>query len=84
MEPMEPAALWGRVLTTLECQLDQEAYSTWIGVSRLLLIEGDDAVLGTPNVFVRDVVERDYRTQVEAVLHQVYGRPLMLNVVIDT
>ncbi len=65
-------------------QFDQEAYRTWIGVSRLLLIEGDAAVLSTPNVFVRDVIERDYRTAVEAALREVSGRPLALQVVIGT
>jgi hypothetical protein len=80
----EPAALWDKVLTALDRQLDHETYSTWIGVSRLLLIEGDDAVLSTPNVFVRDVIERDYRLAVEAALREVSGRPLALQVVIGT
>ena len=48
------------------------------------MIECDNAVLSAPNVFVRDVIERDYRTAVEAALREVSGRRLALQVVIGT
>jgi hypothetical protein len=79
-----PSVLWNKALTALARQLDQEACDTWIRCSRLLLVEGDEAVLSTPNVFVRDVIERDYRPAVEAALREVSGRPLALQVVIGT
>ncbi|HSH78744.1 MAG TPA: DnaA N-terminal domain-containing protein [Herpetosiphonaceae bacterium] len=74
--------MWQRVLDQLAARLDRNVYQTWIGDTQLLLINDDDAFLGTPNVFIRDVVERDYRLEVEAALRQVSGRSLTLNVVI--
>jgi hypothetical protein len=73
---------WHAVLEVLQAQMSHDVYDTWIRCSRLLLIDGNDAILGTPNVFVRDAMERDHRAAVEAALRQVSGRPLTLQVVI--
>jgi ABC-type uncharacterized transport system YnjBCD ATPase subunit len=75
---------WRAALDVLQARVSRDAYDTWLRCSRLLLIEGAEAVLSTPNVFVRDVIERDYRAAVEAALREVSGRPLALQVVIGT
>jgi hypothetical protein len=81
--PDEPLDIqWRAALDVLQAQMSPDVYDTWIRCSRLLLIDGNDAILGTPNVFVRDAMERDHRTAVEAALRQVSGRALTLQVVI--
>ena len=76
--------LWQQADAHLAAQLDPEAFETWIAPSRLLAVEGDTAVLGTPNVFVRDMIATHYRPVVEGALRVVFGRPLVLELVIGT
>lgn len=78
------AATWTEVLDQLAAQLDAEALAIWLAPSRLLVLEHDTAVLGTPNVFVRDAIETHYRTVVEAAVRAVVGRPLLVELVIGT
>jgi len=75
---------WRHVLDQLKQQLERQAYDTWIASNQLLVVEDDLAVVGTPNVFVRDEVEQHYAAQIEAALSQSYGRPMTLQVVIGT
>ena len=76
--------VWQQALTVLQAQLAADSFTTWIQPSRLLLLEGETAVLGTPNVFVRDELAAHYRTLVEATVGQVLGRPITLELVIGT
>ena len=76
--------LWQQTGAQLVAHLDAQAFETWIAPSRLLAVEADTAVLGTPNVFVRDMIATHYRTAVEAALRIVFGRPLVLELVIGT
>ncbi len=76
--------VWQQALALLQAQLDPAGFATWIAPSRLLVLEGETAVLGTPNVFVRDELAAHYRTLVEATVGQVLGRPITLEVVIGT
>jgi len=75
---------WRQVLDQLRQQLDRQAYDTWIAWNQLLLVEDDLAVVGTPNVFVREEVEQHYAAHIEAALSQSYGRPMTLQAVIGT
>ena len=74
--------VWQQALTVLQAQLAAESFTTWIQPNRLLLLEGETAVLGTPNVFVRDEIEAHYRPLVEAAVGQVLGRPITVETVI--
>jgi hypothetical protein len=76
--------VWQQTLALLQVQLDPAGFETWIAPNRLLVLEGETAVLGTPNVFVRDELAAHYRTLVEATVGQVLGRPITLEVVIGT
>ena len=74
--------VWQQALALLQAQLAAESFTTWIQPSRLLLLDGEIAVLGTPNVFVRDEIAAHYRRLVEAAVGQVLGRPITVEVVI--
>ena len=85
-EPVDAvlSAAWRHTLDQLAAQLDREAYATWIAPNRLLFLEDDTVVVGTPNVFVRDALEQQYLPAIAATLSQSYGRPLTVAVVIGT
>lgn len=75
---------WQATLDLLATQIDPEAYATWMAHNRLLLVERDQAVISTPNVFVRDEVIQRYGRELETALSQVYGRSLSIELVIGT
>jgi chromosomal replication initiation ATPase DnaA len=72
------------VLAQLEAQFDRQTYETWIKSTQLLVLDHAGAVLGTPNVFVRDEVRQHYAAQIAAALSTSYGRAVELDVVIGT
>nr|MBA3948218.1 hypothetical protein [Herpetosiphonaceae bacterium] len=84
MPDSELMTRWRQVLDQLSQQLEREVYETWIASNQLLVVEHDRAILGTPNIFVRQEVEHSYTAEIEAALSQSYGRPMTLQVVIGT
>ena len=75
---------WQQALDLLKLQLPPDKYVTWIQSNNLLLVEKQVAIVGAPNVFVRQEVELHYSKQIAAVLSELYGRPLEVEVVIGT
>ena len=78
----ELADVWHRALNHLRQALPKDAYETWIKPTALLVLEDGLAVVGTPNVFVRQEVEQCYKAHLEAALSQVCERPIVLQTVI--
>ena len=72
------------ILAQLATLVEAPAFDTWLAPSRLLLLDDGEAVIGVPNVFARDEFVRTYAAQVEAVLHQLWGRPIALQVIIGS
>lgn len=79
-----PSQLWAAVQERLRPALDPGEYATWLEPTRLLEIDGDIAVVATPNIFVRDEIERRYKAECVAQLAAVTGRPCSLELVIVT
>ena len=75
-------AEWEEARTLLARQMAHEEYQTWIAHCELLLRDGDQVVLGVPNVFVRDEIEQRYQQQIGAALQTVYGQPVTIQVAI--
>ncbi len=76
--------LWAAVQERLRTTVDPGEYATWLEPTRLLEIDGDIAVVGAPNIFVRDEIERRYKAECVAHLAAVIGRPYSLELVIVT
>jgi hypothetical protein len=69
-------------MVTTQVNVPHDEWITWIAPTRLLHLDQDYAIIGTPNTFVRDVVEERYRQQLAAGLSARLGRPLQVQVVI--
>ncbi len=76
--------VWQQVLAQLATLVEAPAYDTWLAPSRLLLLDDGEAVVGVPHVFARDEIVQSYAAQVEALLHELCGRPIALQVVIGS
>ncbi len=75
--------LWQMVCARLQHELPASVYKTWFVPSMLLDLAGEVAVIGTPNVFVRDEIASTYCNQLTAALAAEVGRPLQIEVVVD-
>ena len=86
-EPTTPPAplvqAWQQVLGALEREVPRDQFTTWLKPTALLAIDGEVAVVATPNIFVRQEVETHYQALLETALHQVLDRRLGLVVVIE-
>ena len=68
----------------LEREVPHEEFCVWLKHTALLAIVGDEAVVATPNLFVRQEVEAHYRAVLETALHRVFDRRLAVLLVIES
>jgi hypothetical protein len=76
------AQLWEAVLARVAPSLSQDTLTTWVHPTVLLDIQPDVAIVGTPNVFVRDEVEAHYKTLLVDALALELARPITITCVI--
>ena len=74
--------LWQAVLDQLAPTLPPNEFATWLEPTRLLEIDGQDAVVETPNIFVRQEIEGRYLAAMTAELHRLLNSPVRLHLVI--
>ncbi len=74
--------LWQQVQTRLQGYVPCNEFETWIKPSSLIELTDREAVVGTPNVFVRQELEQHYRDLLATTLQTALGRPVDLLVAI--
>ncbi|PLS78689.1 MAG: hypothetical protein CYG59_17180 [Chloroflexi bacterium] len=74
--------LWPNVLELLAPQVSRAELETWFNETCLLRLDNDEAVIGTPNVFVREYLRQHYVNMIGRQLEQVVGRTLQVQVVV--
>ncbi len=79
-----PPELWSAVLATLRETCPAPEWTTWLAPTALLELTDTTAVVGTPNVFVRDMVRDQYRALLEATMQACLGQVHSVEVVIGT
>ncbi len=80
----EMGELWRAVQAHMHMIVPRNEYETWIKTTTLLALEDGLAIVGTPNIFVREEVQHQYKAQLEATMSQVYNGPITIQVVIGT
>ncbi len=76
--------LWDKVLARLSTLVDLVSWETWLAPTHLLDIIDNIAVVGAPNVFARDEVQRRYVPRLATALSTELGRAVEVEVVIGT
>lgn len=64
----------------LERDVSPEEYATWLNPCVLLMAADNQLIIGTPNVFVRDQVQKKYKPYFEVALSQSCGRLVTVQV----
>ncbi len=76
--------LWQRVLDDVSGELPQNDVVTWLRPTQLLELDGHDAFLGTPNLFVRQQIEACYLDLLTEKLRAATEQPVQMHVVIES
>jgi chromosomal replication initiator protein len=74
--------IWQAALVDLEMQMPRSEFDTWLKETTLVDLEGDQAVVGTPNIFARDILVGRYHAPIQRALNTIVGFPVNLQVVI--
>ncbi|HZB95454.1 MAG TPA: DnaA N-terminal domain-containing protein [Herpetosiphonaceae bacterium] len=78
----ECGQIWRTVLGRLGHEVAPDEFRTWLTALNMVDIIEGTAIIGTPNVFVRDEVTAKYREQLAAALEAELGRVVAVEIVI--
>ncbi len=74
MEPRSPRQIWETALGELQIEVNKANFRTWLGGTVGLGDEGDDFIIGVPNTFVAEFLDRNLRSLIERVLAKLTRR----------
>ncbi|MBA3947255.1 MAG: hypothetical protein H0X37_22185 [Herpetosiphonaceae bacterium] len=74
--------LWDITLREVQPQVTQSEWDTWLRSTVLLDVDDSEAIIGTPNIFVRQEVEQRYAEVLQSALQAALCRQMHINVVI--
>jgi len=75
--------LWQHILEQLRGEMPPNEFATWLQPTQLLELEANDAVVATPNIFVRQHIEACFQDRLSEALRVAVDRPVQLHVVIE-
>jgi chromosomal replication initiator protein len=67
---MQESALWQTVLGEIELSISRGSFVTWFKNTQLLKFKDEDLIIGVPNIFVKNQLERRYNDLVLSVLEK--------------
>jgi len=67
---MDTEQLWTTCLGELEVLLSRANFTTWFKDTSIIKIENDTVVIGTPNSFTKEWLEKKYREQILSTLNK--------------
>jgi len=70
--------IWQSALSALERKFSKPVFEMWIKPIRLVSLESNELVLSVQSNFARDWVENRLKTQIAAVLSELFGAPVEL------
>lgn len=79
----ERDVLWASVLGDLARELSASEVDTWFRDTRLLELSATRAVIGTANVFTRDIIATTFSEHLEQIMAKHIGRVTTVELVID-
>ena len=76
--------VWHKVLEALRAEAPHNEFETWIKPTVLLDVQDDSAIVGAPNIFVRQELEGRFVGAIQAALETILGYSMQVIVVIGT
>jgi chromosomal replication initiator protein len=83
-DPLNLKQLWTAALGELQVGLSRAQYDTWFKDTQVVSEEDDVFVIGVPNAFAREWLEKKFRTEVRGALQHLLGRTVDVRFVTST
>ena len=77
-------AVWQRIQSDLKRELSPTSFETWFSKVKPVSLDDDFLSLAVPDAFTKGGIERRYRTQLEKAVSTVCGRPMTIEVHVDS
>ena len=74
MEPT-PAQVWEQCLNSLQQQLNHQSFCTWLKPTRAIGWDNGSLLIGVPNSFIADWLERHYRDMIRQAIAAMIPQP---------
>lgn len=78
--PLE--SLWSQVLERLQLQLSRPTFETWIKTANAIALENNCLVIGTPNPFARNWLQKYYLKTIADVVEDILGKPIDIQIMV--
>ncbi len=81
----ENQALWQSILMTVQCDVPPAEFATWLAETALLDVDHTRqiVVVGTPNVFARDVIQQQHLPTLSAELAAQLQQTYAIHITVD-
>jgi chromosomal replication initiator protein len=76
--------IWQSALGDLQMQTVRTDYETWLKRTALVSVDGGLAVVGTPNIFVKETLENRFIGPIRRTLGNILGYPVQVRVVLHS
>lgn len=68
---MDISAIWQAVLGEMEVGLSRANFTTWFKNTKLVTVEGGEAIISVPNIFTKEWLENKYHKQIAEAMRKV-------------
>jgi chromosomal replication initiator protein len=78
-----PRQIWEAVLSELQTLVNKPNYRTWLAKTHAIGYEKDRFIIGVPNTFVAEYLDKNQRSLIEKVLSGVIGKEVLAKFRVD-
>ena len=76
--------IWEKTLNLIKPELTEVSFTTWIKSIEVLSLEGNNIILGVPNVFTKDILIARYATLISNALKQITSKNFEVKFVVPS
>lgn len=76
--PLSPAEIWDRVRQQARQSLPEQTYRTWLERTEAIAFENDTLIVGAPDLFAADWIERNHADLLTSLAPLALGHPIKL------
>ncbi|SET72234.1 chromosomal replication initiator protein DnaA [Natronincola peptidivorans] len=76
--------IWEKTLLLIKTELTEVSFNTWIKAIEPISLENDKIILGTPNDFIKDILNTRYITLISNAIKQITDKQYTIKIIIPT
>ncbi|AKL93527.1 chromosomal replication initiator protein DnaA [Clostridium aceticum] len=76
--------IWESTLTLIKAELTEVSFNTWIKTIEPISLQNNQIILGTPNDFIKDILNNRYITLISNALKQTTSKQFEIKIIVPT